>query len=244
MLQQRDNIQACMTHKREVLAVICDVYSNWVKAFPLACRQGCSACCTQHVTMTSLEGEIIIDFISRNGPPNWLQTRLGSAGTESGLAGMTMNQFAAACLRQQDIEEDTQEGWDFTPCIFLQEDSCLIYAARPFGCRSFASRVQCSAGQPAEITPLHLTVNTVFTQIIEHLSSDGGSWSTMTAILHDLTAGNTRAVKSDLLPAHPVPGFLLVPYEVPVLQGLLQQVARKLSARGICPDLIDNFMPI
>ena len=56
----------------------------------------------------------------------------------------------------------------------------------PLAAEALAHFVQCAAGRAAEMAPMHLTVNTVFTQIIEHVSSDGGYWSTMTDIIHSL----------------------------------------------------------
>ena len=46
------------------------------------------------------------------------------------------------------------------------------------------------------------------------------------------------------VPARPVPGFLLEPHEVQVIQFLLQQLRGRFSEKGIFGDLIDNFMPI
>ena len=47
-----------------------------------------------------------------------------------------------------------------------------------------------------------------------------------------------------LLPARPVPGFLLEPHEAQVVKVLLQQLSGQFSEKGIFGDLIDNFMPI
>jgi Fe-S-cluster containining protein len=233
-----------ISHKKEVLSALYDVYSDWVKRFPLVCRKGCATCCTQSVTMSSLEAEVILDFIKRGAGEKWLLARLATAVQEDERAGMTTNQFAGACLLQQEIDGDIQGSWNFTPCVFLEENVCLIYKVRPFGCRSFGSLQQCGPGRAAEITSRHLAVNTVFTQIIEHLSSDGGYWSKMTAVLAGLADSGPREVKVHLRSAYPVPGFLLETYEVPVVRELLQQVSAQLSARKVSSDLIDNFLSI
>jgi Fe-S-cluster containining protein len=244
MTQQRASVPADIDHKKELLNGIYDVYSGWIKRFPLACQKGCSACCTQSVTMTTLEGEVIFDFAKRNGKEKWLIGKLSQAVPPKSKTAITMNQFAEACLKHLEIEEDSMGNWEFASCVFLQDNICEIYEVRPFGCRSFGSLVQCAAGRAAEMAPMHLTVNTVFTQIIEHLCSDGGCCSSMTDILHSLTDRGARDGKMYLLAAQPVPGFLLEPREVKVVKDILQQLSGRFSEKGIFGDLIDNFMPI
>jgi Fe-S-cluster containining protein len=230
--------------KKELLHAVYGVYTSWVERFPLACRKGCNTCCTQSVHMTSLEGEIILDFLKGAGRDYWLLEKLASIAPGKGGQAVTMNQFAGACLKHQDIRGEPGGNWDFTPCFFLEEGICSIYEARPFGCRSFGSFVQCTIDSAAHMAPIHLAVNTVFTQIIEHVNSDGGYCSSMAAILHSLVETPTLNDKIHLLPARPVPGFLLEPHEIKVVQHLLQQLQGQFPEKGIFGDLIDNFMPI
>jgi len=244
MLQQQAGIQADMVHKKEALHAIYSVYSAWAERFPLACQKGCGSCCTQSVTMTSLEGEVIRDHVAEMGREKWLFAKLALASPGRNRETVTMNQFARACINCLEVEGDTSGNWDYTPCVFLEQKVCSIYAVRPFGCRSFGSLVRCTGGGAAEMAPLHLTINTVFTQIIEHLSSDGGHWSTMADILHSLDKRGPRTGEIHLLPAQPIPGFLLEMHEVPAVKALLQQLSGQFSKRGIFGDLIDNFLPI
>jgi Fe-S-cluster containining protein len=244
ILKEQANIPAGMNAKKQVLDAVYGVYSEWVERFPLACQKGCGACCTRSVTMTSLEGEVILDFARRDGREKWLFEKLSQADQGQSRATLTTNQFAAACLNHREVDFDGLENWDFTPCVFLSENTCAIYTARPFGCRSFGSLVPCAAESEAVMAPIHLAVNTVFTQVIEHLSSDGGYWSTMSDILHHLGGSRNPDREMHLLPARPVPGFLLEPHEVQVIQFLLQQLRGRFSEKGIFGDLIDNFMPI
>lgn len=233
-----------MEAKQKVLNAVYDVYEEWVAQVPLACRKGCSACCTQSVTMTGLEGLMILEFAERRGGRQWLKQKLAGAipGKSKGL--ITTNQFAAACLSQRDVGEEAFGCWDFTPCVFLEKGACTIYEVRPFGCRSFASSVQCTPDRAAEIAPIHLAVNIVFSQIIEHINSDGGYWSTMTDMLHALLNIDALEGKPYLLPAMPVPGFLLDKHEIGTLRILLQRIDKYSPDRGMFGDLIDNFIPI
>lgn len=244
MRQRQASSAAGKDHKKELLHAVYDVYSRWVERFPLVCQKGCADCCTQSVTMTSLEGEMILDFVKRRHREKWLIAKLAQAYPGNNRTTVTTNQFAGACLNQQEVDEDTLGSWDFTPCVFLEHAICSIYEVRPFGCRSFGSVVRCAADRSAEMPPIHLAVNTALTQVIEHIDSDGGYWANMTDILHGLAVNNSGEGKMHLLPARPVPGFLLEPREMHVVKVLLQQLRKQFSEKGIFGDLIDNFLTI
>jgi hypothetical protein len=47
-----------------------------------------------------------------------------------------------------------------------------------------------------------------------------------------------------LLPAQPILGFLLEPYEVKLIHILLKQLCEQSVEEQTFGDLIDNFMPI
>ena len=243
MIQQQTNITSGMNHKNELLACIYTIYSRWVERFPLACQKGCAACCTQSVTMTSLEGEIILDFLKVGGRDKGLLELLVPKDNGN-KAVLTTNQYVKACLEHQDIAEDALGGWNFTPCIFLREAACSIYEVRPFGCRSFGSFERCSKNSGAEIAPIHLTVNTVFSQIIEHICCDGGCWGNMADILENLLKKEAPDTTGKLLPAQPIPGFLLEAQEAKLIQILLNQLCEQSAEKQTFGDLIDNFMPI
>jgi Fe-S-cluster containining protein len=244
MIQQGARVVAGIDHKEELLKTIYAVYSQWVERFPLACQKGCASCCTQSVTMTSLEGKMILDFLKVGGRDKGLLELLAQRAKGNKGAALTTNQFAKACLEHQEIPEDALGGWNFTPCVFLREELCSIYEVRPFGCRSFGSFERCSENSGAEIAPIHLTVNTVFSQIIEHISSDGGSWGNMADILENLLENEAPETTGKLLPAQPIPGFLLGSHEVKLIHILLKQLCEQSAEKQTLGDLIDNFMPI
>ena len=243
MIQQGARVPAGIDHKEELLKTIYAVYSQWVDRFPLACQKGCASCCTQSVTMTSLEGKMILDFLKVGCRDKGLLELLAQRTTGK-KGALTTNQYAKACLEHQEIPEDALGGWNFTPCIFLREDTCSIYEVRPFGCRSFGSFEPCSENIGAEMAPIHLTVNTVFSQIIEHVCSDGGYWGNMADILEDLNKSQASDSIGKLLPAQPIPGFLLEAQEVKLIHVLLKQLYEQSAEKQTFGDLIDNFMPI
>jgi len=103
---------------------------------------------------------------------------------------------------------------------------------------------RCSDNSGAEMAPIHLTVNTVFTQIIEHVCSDGGYWGNMADILNNQSENKTSGSIRGLLPAQPIPGFLLEPHEMKLVHVLLKQLYGQSVEKQVFGDLIDNFMPI
>ena len=201
-----------------MLHTVYNIYGQWVSRYALACRKGCSACCTQSVTMTSLEGMEIVEFFNNKGEAEKLADLLAEIPSSANSAPMTTNQFARLCLEQREIDDEDQGTWNFAPCFFLDDGICTIYDVRPFGCRSFGSQVKCTAGSPAEVAPLHVTVNTVFMQIIEHLNSDGGHWGNMVDILKVQTG---QPAGKQISEACSLPGFIVAPEEGKAINKIL-----------------------
>ena len=244
MRRERSEDGAGLARRKELLHTIYEIYAGWIERGPLVCRKGCADCCTRSVSLSSLEGLVIADFIKKNNRDVWLRAKLASTVPGKGSGAPTMNQFAAACLRQQEMDADLDSGWDFTPCVFLENNCCTIYGVRPFGCRSFGSLVRCAETGTAEMAPIHLAVNTVFTQIIEQLSSGWGYWGNMADIMTGLSGAEYGREAGNLEPAQPVPGFLLAPQEKKVVHDLLRQLQRRSAAETVFGDLIDNCMPM
>jgi len=209
---------------RQKLLTIYKLYSNWAKEFDFACQKGCSTCCTQSVSMTTLEGELIRDYIKTN-KPELLDTLKNLPA--SFLNQKTTNQFAAACLREEEGEEES-ESWEMTPCAFLQNNCCTIYPVRSFMCRSFGSKTPCDMKGEAEIEPLFLTLNTIILQCIEHLDR-GRPWGNMNTILQIAeNAGSSDASKQKKIfrISEPIPGFLILPDESVALENQLQKLLK------------------
>ena len=244
MIQQQASVTKDMTSKETLLDTLYEVYSQWVVRFPLACQKGCTACCTQSVTMKSLEGKNILGFLKAEGREKGLPELLGHRVKANKGVTLTTNQYARACLEHREIADDALGGWNFVPCVFLHENACSIYEVRPFGCRSFGSFETCSENSGAEMAPIHLTVNTVFSQAIEHICSVGGFWGNMGDVLESLVEGQLPDTKGKLLPAQPIPGFLLAPQEVKPVNFLLKQLCEQFKDKQTFGDLIDNFLPI
>jgi Fe-S-cluster containining protein len=92
------------------------------------CKAGCSFCCTfmGNIDIVTLEGLIIMDHIG--GQPEEFQAELKKLSKEN----MTL-----------------KENGQKPPCPFLKENNtCQIYAVRPFSCRQLYSVRECSEGGP------------------------------------------------------------------------------------------------
>lgn len=200
-----------------LLTTLYDAFAQWAETFAFACRKGCATCCTRSVTMTSLEGEGIMAFLTEAGRLSELTTPAFQP-TTSRMAQCTTNAFVAAHLTGKSVEEP--ESWDLRPCPFLKEASCSIYPVRPFGCRLFASQNPCAASGVAEMPPGYLAGATVLLQYIEHLDC-GGSWGTMVELLAGLHTGQAGGYGQ---PTAPIPGFLIAPDEHTLIEPLLHSL--------------------
>jgi len=205
--------------QRLLLSTLYDTFAQWADTFAFACRKGCATCCTRSVTMTSLEGDGIMAFLAE---ADRLSELAASAfqPTAPRTAQCTTNAFVAAHLRGESVEE--AESWDLRPCPFLKDESCSIYPVRPFGCRLFASQDPCAASGVADMPPGYLAGATALLQYIEHLDN-GGRWGTMVELLAELNAGHDGYGE----PTAPIPGFLIAPDELALVEPLLQVLLAK-----------------
>ena len=168
--------------------------------------------------MTSLEGDEILAFLDEADRQSELAAPAFQPAAKR-KAQCTTNAFVAAHIRGESVDE--AESWDLRPCPFLKEESCSIYPARPFGCRLFASQDPCAASGVAEMPPGYLAGATALLQYIEHLDN-GGRWGTMVELLAGMNKGQADNYGE---PTAPIPGFLIAPDELalvePLLHGLL-----------------------
>ncbi len=222
-----------MINSSQAIAVLEEMYrfhASWASGLELACHKGCAACCTRNVTITGLEGQLIVHGLWKTSQPNRLKQRLQVDGP-IGRPAMTTNEWAGNCLEGRDIG-DREIDQVLTPCPFLdQNQSCSIYPLRPFACRCFASNVDCAGTGMAEQPDILMEINTVTLQLIEHLDR-GGYWGNMLDVLSILIGKNESgqvspaepgAVKADryLRRARPLPGFLVMPDQQAAVQAYL-----------------------
>lgn len=229
--------------KEDILHSIYEEFGKWSDDLSFACTKHCSACCTQNVTMTAVEGEAIHRLIRDSGREPWLAARIQEKGKTT-RPQMTTNDFAGACLQGEDVQPE-QYG-NTSPCPFLENHCCLIYEARPFACRCFASEQRCFSGTSALLPEYYLSASTAVMQIIEHLGQ-GEYWGNMLDVLAALSDLPENRTYKGLLPASfadqarvqtvkakPLPGFLLLEEEMERITPLLQGIfTRKIGERTV-----------
>jgi hypothetical protein len=53
--------------KLAVLTILYSIYEDFVSSFTLACEKHCALCCTRGVTLTTIEGYMILDHLVSKG---------------------------------------------------------------------------------------------------------------------------------------------------------------------------------
>ena len=240
--------------KNTILLTIFDAFEEWSAPTPMACAKGCSACCTQHVTLTALEGERILKFILQEGLERWFADRLQiDRPTTAPL--LTTNEYAEACLQGIETNDPGDPGIS-APCPFLEKNCCAIYPVRPFGCRCFASEKICHPGETAILPDTSVAASTAMLQIIEHLGQHE-YWGNMLDVLPalcdissykeiaGLIADPSMIIKARLRTrrARPLPGFLLLAEEQERISPLLKTIfSTRIDGKRI-EDILNGRMP-
>ena len=200
-------------NSQRILSTIYEQFANWCEKTPTpwACQKGCSCCCTQNVTITTQEGQVIIDGLNRDNRLDLLNKRLAGPLSPT-RPRYTFNTMARACLAGKTLPaEEVQTST--ASCPFLENSCCTIYPFRPFSCRSFLSKRTCAPDQPAEVDDAHLAATTAIGQLLEHLSQRQ-PWGNMLDLLPLLLSEksiDSLPPSPHVLRAQPMPGFLLGP---------------------------------
>ena len=236
--------------KHQILTTIYRHFDEWSSTqVATSCRKGCTVCCTQNVTMTALEGEIIIEYVKSRGLARWFAQKL-ERPLPNESPPMTTNQFAQACLEGKDA--DPGQGSFGHRCPFLESGSCMIYEVRPFGCRSFISTETCAPGLPASLPQYFMSAVTAVNQVIEHLGQKE-YWGNMLHILYLLaTADESSAwqpirtpekqtfAQASCLAAQPLPGFLICQEDFPKVVPLLDRIFDSEIGGKRIEDILNN----
>jgi Fe-S-cluster containining protein len=234
--------------KEEVLLGIYKEFKNWLDE-DTVCKKGCSACCSQNVVITAVEGELIHRKIREEGREEWMAVRLQEKGSTQKLQ-ITTNGFAASCLAGEDISPASYGNSD--PCPFLNDGCCTIYEVRPFSCRCFISETVCSADVPAQIGATYLSASSAVMQIIEHLGQGeylGNMFDVLLALcdlpenrkyMKLLPASLPDQGRANVTKALPLPGFLLVEEEMEKVTPLLEAVFSYRVGERTIEDILNN----
>ena len=218
-----------LTLKLKFLKALYKFYDQYAKNFSSVCTPGCATCCTHNVLITTLEGVHILFYLENRGKLRLLE-KLHS--TNYLRPSVTPNQLAHYCIHK--IEPPEDDSFIISPCPFLTNGKCPIYEVRPFNCRSLFSEKKCHLGGEAFIHPLLLTVNMIFTQLLEQLDNSG-LYGNMLDVLSFLAneenlavymKGKTPNHTPGLLPNKPLPGFLCPPEHQLEVEKILEEISQ------------------
>jgi Fe-S-cluster containining protein len=153
-----------------------------------ACGPGCAGCCTCNVTLTRLEARMVTSRLASPRHDILVTAITHRFPAKRYIPKMSANRFARLCMEDADLpEEENDPSWG--KCPLLENDLCMIYDVRPFGCRAMVSETDCRNTGSAQMPSWVLTVNNVFLQAIEHLDQDGYSGN-LSDMLHRALSGN------------------------------------------------------
>jgi len=219
----------------EGLKTVYRLFADFSAEHALACEPGCDPCCTTHVTLTTLEGLLLVEQLT---PDQW--SRLDDAASAGPCPAVSINQLASLCLAGQDPPAETAAAAPLGRCALLTDHRCPLYTLRPFACRCMVSRVTCREGGCAEMPPLLLSASEVCMQVIEHLDAAGCSGN-LVDVLHCLReAENRRRYRQGrlacrehrLVPNRPMPTLMIPPDQRRSLAPLVQQLSAVMAAAG------------
>jgi Fe-S-cluster containining protein len=173
-----------LAKKLTLLDEIYKIYDDAVSGWSFFCKKQCALCCTQNVTLTTLEGERIVRHIQTSGQNHLFDVVRKNTSQKRFRPETTTNRIAELCALGEEIPDETIDPASGT-CPLLENDLCLVYEERPFGCRCLVSKNDCRKTGYAEIDPFILTINDIFIQHIEHLDHQGmtGNFCDIIALL-------------------------------------------------------------
>jgi len=155
-----------------VLNQLYGIHDDFIYGQNVCCKKECDFCCTQNVTLTTLEGNNIIEYINLNHKQELFDRLKINLHKKRYIPKFTINDLAEmVCNGVSPPEEEIDPNWG--PCPLLEGQECSIYPVRPFGCRCLVSQVPCLDNGHATMDPFVLTVNHVFLQTIEHIDNQG-----------------------------------------------------------------------
>ncbi|GAB6905011.1 conserved hypothetical protein [Desulfosarcina cetonica] len=217
--------------KLAILERMVALYDEFVETFDLACEKYCAHCCTANVTMTTLEGYLVVDHLIQTGQLDQVAPILQKAHPDRFVPQLSINRMADICARDGDLPDETIDP-DAGPCPVLIDQACPFYAVRPFGCRCMVSARNCGEIGYADMDPFILTVNDVFLQHLEHVDAQGytGNFVDIIQFLADAenrqnyVAGRLGAAPSGLVANQPVFVLMIPPEHRRRIQPLLDRM--------------------
>lgn len=178
------------------------------KDYFLACKPGCSLCCTQRIFSTSIEAYYLLEGLTEEMVNKILVIK------NYPRPKMTHNQILLSY--KQGLEPPLENFYSpLEPCPFLTERNlCQVYERRPVMCRIMASVVPCDRGS-AELPPFLFQVSTIALQLVENIDLGGiyGNIFDLLKFLYQYRKGMAEEVPDYLLNTIDVDELPILPEE-------------------------------
>ncbi|HUV51154.1 MAG TPA: hypothetical protein VMW78_09075 [Anaerolineae bacterium] len=220
-----------LNSKLDVLDRIYKVYDDFARDLDVVCKRCCASCCTRNVTLTTLEGYKIVEYLILDGKADLFNGIRKDLHKKRFQPAITTNRLAELSVAGEDIPDEDSRYFQ-EECPILTDRQCPVYKVRPFGCRCFVSKHNCREKGYAEVDEFILTVNNIFLQYIEHVDSQGCSGN-FTDVLLFLESGEVRrnyreglvdCAENTLVSNRSMPAFMIPPEHRLKIQPILQAI--------------------
>lgn len=218
----------------ERLEEIYRLHDRYTAGHGAVCRQGCSACCTCNVTMTSLEASYLLQDMGALKCREVALRAIAQVEKRRFQPALTINGIAARCLDGKSIpDEENDPNWG--PCFLLENGACPLYEKRPLGCRMLLSRVSCHDAGYADMPDIVMTMNNLFMQVVEHLDAGGRSGNFADMILWEIHGrenlhDDLQESFDCLVPNQRAPVFMVPPSHRARVAPLMEELSRVMAA--------------
>ncbi|VEN73593.1 conserved hypothetical protein [Candidatus Desulfarcum epimagneticum] len=228
----------CMNRHQKIAALkkLYQIHDTFAAETDGACEKGCADCCTVNVTATSVEGLLVIQYLSEKKGEKIFDPGSFDFEKKRFQPKITSNQMAALCEAGREIpEEEPDPSWG--KCPLLKDDLCPVYPVRPFACRNMSSTEKCRENGHAVMDPFSVTVSLVFLQCVEHLDAGGFSGNLMDILVfmeknenrQKYDAGDARLEGAALIRNMPAKKILVPPERRERIKPLFDEITSALS---------------
>ena len=217
--------------KLDVLDRIYRIYDDFARNLDVACKKYCDSCCTRNVTLTTLEGYRIVDYLISDGKADLFNNIRKDLHKGRFQPIITTNRLAELSIAGKDIPDEKSHYFQ-GECPILTDRQCPVYKARPFGCRCFVSKHSCREKGYAEVDEFILSVNNIFLQYIEHIDLQGCSGNLTDVLLYfessearqNYREGLLNCAKNNLISNRSIPALMIPPEHRLKIQPILQAI--------------------
>lgn len=151
---------------KAIYRLLDDLTAKYLETHSISCRKNCPWCCYQVIGATTLEMEVILDYIGSLAPSQRL--RVKKKAKKAGLKYAKFLKVSTGVVRARRIDDSIKQFYSGKPCLYLEGSECLIYPARTIDCRiaKTDSKICGQHDAIAQVNSIRLFVDTVAADLI------------------------------------------------------------------------------